>query len=400
MNRKDFLKSASFLSIGAFLFPSLFTSCGKTDALDDDLDSNFSGKVIIIGAGAAGLSAGYALHRYGIDFEIVEASPVYGGRVKRADNFADFPIDLGGEWIHTDPNILATLADDNNNISNIETIRYSPKTMHLWKDGKLRKRGFYLNFYNEYKFKKTTWYGFFEQHIVPDIKDKITYNSPINSIEYSGDKVVVTTVNGQVREADKVILTVPLTILKNDFITFSPELPSDKKTALSQVDMPDGIKVFIEFSEKFYADIMGFGSLQEFLGSTNGDRIYYDAAFRKEADKHVLGLFSVGEVSSQYATIDSDDDLITKILAELDEVYDGKASQTYIKHIVQNWSKEPFIQGSYSNYDSYDMQETLSAPIDNKIYFAGEAYHPQASSTVHGAALSAYDVVQLILSQG
>ena len=39
----------------------------------------------------------------------------------------------------------------------------------VWKDGKLRKRNIASHFYSEYKFKSTTWYGFFEQHIVPTI---------------------------------------------------------------------------------------------------------------------------------------------------------------------------------------------------------------------------------------
>lgn len=39
-------------------------------------------KVIIVGAGCAGLSAGYELHKRGIDFEIYEASGDFGGRCR------------------------------------------------------------------------------------------------------------------------------------------------------------------------------------------------------------------------------------------------------------------------------------------------------------------------------
>ena len=51
----------------------------------------FDGKVIIIGAGAGGLSAGYLLQQQGIDFEILEASASYGGRMRINTDFADFP---------------------------------------------------------------------------------------------------------------------------------------------------------------------------------------------------------------------------------------------------------------------------------------------------------------------
>ena len=56
--------------------------------------------VLIIGAGAAGITAGHLLAERGVDFEILEASSTHGGRVRKVDDFVDFPIDIGGEWIH------------------------------------------------------------------------------------------------------------------------------------------------------------------------------------------------------------------------------------------------------------------------------------------------------------
>ena len=51
--------------------------------------SNVS-NIIIIGAGAAGLAAGYLLQQQGIKFQILEASSTYGGRMKRTTEFANF----------------------------------------------------------------------------------------------------------------------------------------------------------------------------------------------------------------------------------------------------------------------------------------------------------------------
>ena len=56
--------------------------------------------VIVIGAGAAGLSAAHDLINDGWNVEVLEASSKIGGRLKKDNNLADFPIDLGGEWIH------------------------------------------------------------------------------------------------------------------------------------------------------------------------------------------------------------------------------------------------------------------------------------------------------------
>eukprot|EP01114_Cavostelium_apophysatum_P016729 TRINITY_DN4815_c0_g4_i2.p1 TRINITY_DN4815_c0_g4~~TRINITY_DN4815_c0_g4_i2.p1 ORF type:complete len:193 (-),score=46.06 TRINITY_DN4815_c0_g4_i2:105-683(-) len=56
-------------------------------------------RVIIIGAGIAGLSAALRLIQLGIEVVILEGRNRSGGRVCKADEF-DIPIDLGASWIH------------------------------------------------------------------------------------------------------------------------------------------------------------------------------------------------------------------------------------------------------------------------------------------------------------
>lgn len=398
MNRSEFMKTCSVLGIGA-LFPSLVTSCGSEEDFFPQFENNFSGKVLIIGAGAAGITAGYVLSQYGIDFEIIEASSVYGGRVKEASSFADFPIDLGAEWIHTDGSILATLVNNPNVNANIDLINYSPETLSIWKNGKLKKRNVFTNFYGELKFKNTTWYSFFDTYMVPSIRDRIVLNSPVTDIDYSGSEIEVTNSNGQTFTGDRLILTVPLAILKQGSINLTPALPDTKLNALDEVDMPDGIKVFMEFSERFYPEMVFDGGLGEILGGNEGQKLYYDAAFGKDSNRNIFALFAVGEQAVEYATIDTDENLIQHILNELDEMFDGKASQTYVKHLTQNWSKEPFIGGSYTHGDD-SVLDTLITPIDNKLYFAGETFAPSDTATAHGAARSAFVAVEEILRKG
>ncbi len=397
MRRNEFIKLISVFGIGGTM-PSLFlTGCNEKDDLIPEFEVSFNGKVLITGAGAAGLIAGHILNQYNIDFQILEASSVFGGRVKDIKNFADFPIDLGAEWIHTHPSILKKLLNTNPSKDFIDTIVYNPQTISVFKDNELKTRDLFSVFYSEYKFKDTTWYSYFDKYIVPNIKEKIIYNTPVKSINYSKDKVAVSSYSNNTFEADKVILTVPLTVLKDNDIDFNPALPPEKLEALNKVDMPDGIKVFIEFKERFYPDILGFDSVIKLIDQRKGAQIYYNAAFKKDTNKHILGLFTVGEQSSVYANMETDEALISYILDELDQVFDGKASKNYIKHITQNWSKEPYIRGSYSHYKNYSAMDILSKSVNDKIYFAGEAYHSKHQATVHGAGLSAYNVVEQIL---
>lgn len=163
------------------------------------LGEPFKGKVIIIGAGAGGLSAGYLLAQQGTDFEILEASENYGGRIKINQEFADFTIPLGAEWIETNLGIFDEIVNDDSVQLNIETIRDRP----------------------DRKFVNYSWFQFFEDNVVPSVKDKISFNSEVLHVDFSGDKINVIT-SSKNYEADKVIISVPLMMLKKERISFNP----------------------------------------------------------------------------------------------------------------------------------------------------------------------------------
>ena len=54
------------------------------------------------------------------------------------------------------------------------------------------------------------------------------------------------------------------------------------------------------------------------------------------------------------------------------------------------WRGDPFARGSYSYAfpDSAGCRAALAAPVDNRLFFAGEACSPQFYSTAHGAWLT------------
>ena len=55
---------------------------------------------------------------------------------------------------------------------------------------------------------------------------------------------------------------------------------------------------------------------------------------------------------------------------------------------VHNWSKDPFARGAYSyaGVGGLEARQRLAEPIENTLYFAGEATNTQGySGTVHGA---------------
>lgn len=387
MNRREFIRACQLLGISTAFQPIAASADSQTNK------STFDGSVIIIGAGAAGLASGHLLSQQGISFKILEALSYHGGRMKRTTDFADFPIPLGAEWIHVNPAILDEIVNDEAVDVDIETTLYNPDTDWALYEGdviSIEEAGFA----GDSKFINATWFDFFEQYVVPSVETQIQYNTPVKAIDYRSEKIRVETAN-ELYLADRVIITVPVKLLQNGALTFKPALPSRKQNAIDNATVWDGCKAFIEFSEKFYPAVVEFdlGLFQ------SGQKLYYDAAYGQNSSQNILGLFAVGVGAQPYINL-SDDELIAYILEELDELSDGKASSTYIKHTFQNWNAEPYAQGAYVIDDeSWRLVRTLGKSVDNRLFFAGDAYTDGEDwSSVHTAARSAKRAVKEMLN--
>ncbi|MEN1786228.1 MAG: NAD(P)-binding protein, partial [Bacteroidota bacterium] len=108
MTREEFIKRCALLGLSIPMQPILASCSSETD----DGASSFEGNVLIIGAGAAGLTAAYQLQQLGIDYQLLEASSTYGGHMKHTLDFVDFPISLGAEWLHVEKGVLGEIVND------------------------------------------------------------------------------------------------------------------------------------------------------------------------------------------------------------------------------------------------------------------------------------------------
>ena len=360
---------------------------------------NYDGKIVIVGAGASGLAAAKVLEQNNIDYIILEATNRYGGRLKKDTTLADFPIDIGAEWLHSAPITLNKLKGKQGTEIDEELIPYNLDSTASW-DGKEYKvdphwqNNFMYNFLPESKFKTSTWYDFVNENIAETVKHKIQYNSPVNSIDYSSNNVIVKTKSGKTFEADRIIVTVSIGVLKSNVITFIPEMNKENRKAIESITFHPGFKVAMKFSEKFYPDAIT-------CKVKNGEKGFYDIAFKKNVQTNVLGFLCTGNETQKYYNLKSEQEIISSLLEELDEMFDGKASKFYSgEYILENWGQYEFIQGTWTQaiHEKRSYLKIINQPLDNKVYFAGEIYDTYQQMGVPGAVLSGYYAIDKLLT--
>lgn len=224
----------------------------------------------------------------------------------------------------------------------------------------------------------------------------VELNSAIQSVNYTGDKITLTGVkNGTeafTAEVDRLIVAVPVSILKAGTIAFTPSLPAAKTTALSRMDMDASIRVRLEFKKNFWGMNSAF-----IYGGTQAPE-YFNAGIGRDALQKTLDITIQGPKAEELSA--KGKEMVPVILAELDAVFNGQATenvrrdpQDNILSVIMDWTKVPYIRGgaSYikpggSNADRISLSESVAG----KMFFAGEATDIAGEAgTISGAIQSA-----------
>lgn len=229
---------------------------------------------------------------------------------------------------------------------------------------------------------------------------KVKLNSPIKSIDYSGERIVLADQNNNTTLVDKVIVTVPVSILKSDDIQFTPALPDEKKSALDNIGMDASVRVALEFKKPVWREGIAF------IVGGNTVPEYFNCGIGRSSLNKFLNVTVNGPAAETLSSMG--DNMIDPILEELDGVLDGQASLNVLRTgankvaaIVKDWTNDPYIKGgmSYSKPGgTVNDRETLAIPLNDKVFFAGEATDTKGDfGTVTGALQSAQRAAQEVV---
>jgi monoamine oxidase len=235
----------------------------------------------------------------------------------------------------------------------------------------------------------------------------VQLNSPVKSLNYTSDPVKITLEDGTEINADKVIITVPVPILKNG-IVFSPGLPASKTSALGRLGMDPSMRVILDFKKNFWGNEASF-----IWGGITGPQ-YFSGGIGRSEFYQTMSVTINGPKALELSNLNDEEKIVKEILAELDKIYDNQATafirmtlpsdnpevpeEAKMVYYIKDWTKEKYIQGGFSYplaSTTLDDRTALMEPINDRLFFAGEATDISGEpGTINGALASGERVAE------
>jgi monoamine oxidase len=405
---------------------------GHDEKIDDVMSLPSEVDIAIIGAGAAGLSAARALENTGLSTIVLEARDRVGGRGHTIMAAPDVTFDVGCGWLHSaDQNSFVAIAER----LNFEIDRTRPpwreqsyyagfpakERLHLIraldafydrakeaaKTGRDSAANAYLepgNRWNPmidaistyingaeldrvsisdmdaYEDTEINWRvrrGFGALMAAYGAPCPLALNTQVTLIDHSGKRVRIETSRGRL-SAGKVIVTVPTNLIADDAVRFHPALPAKVDAArglplgladkvVLALDQPDALPKDGNLRAATMRTAMGAFHLRPFgQPCIEG---FFGGRFAQQLEDAGDGALAAQAIDEIVALLGSDFRRRLKPLAE------------------SRWAHDPFARGAYSHAlpGHAGARAILAAPVDGRLFFAGEATSPNFFSTAHGA---------------
>jgi monoamine oxidase len=422
---------------------------GHDDEADDPMSLPSEVDVAIIGAGAAGLGAAHALKKSKLSFIVLEARDRVGGRAHTIQAAPDVTFDLGCGWLHS--------ADENSFVPIAEQLRFEiDRNRPPWREQAYNKAfpveeraefiaaldAFYdraeeaaqqaeqsgrdvpANRYLEpgnrwnpmidaistyvngceldqvsildmqaYEDTEINWRvrrGYGALVAAYGASCPLALNCAVTLIDHSGKRIRIETSQGTLT-ADKVIVTVPTNLIADEAIRFHPALPA-------KIDAARGLPLGL-------AD-------KVMLALDDGDALPKDGSLRGATMRTAMGTYHLrpfgqpcieGFFGGRFAQSLEDAGPGAFAAESINEIVSflGNDYRRKLKPLAESrWSHDPFARGSYSHAlpGHAGDRAVLAAPVDGRLFFAGEATSPGFFSTAHGARDSGERAAEEVLA--
>ena len=228
---------------------------------------------------------------------------------------------------------------------------------------------------------------------------ELYFLSPVVELRWQKGRVEVETADGRVFTAGAVVITVSLGVLAAGSLRFSPALPA-VEAAVRQLGYGSVIKILLEFKSAFWLEKKHKGQTLFVLSDQEVPTWWTQAA---EGSRVITGWLAGGGMK-RFHDLDEAGRLgscLRSLAAIFSRDVEGLRREL-VASLVLDWAGAPFVRGGYSfeTVEAAEARAVLSRPIDNTLYFCGEAlYDGMAPGTVEAAFSSGQEVAERIIAQ-
>ncbi len=385
--------------------------------------------VAVIGAGAAGIAAATRLKQAGVSALLIEARNRVGGRAHTVPVAGDV-IDLGCEWLHSaDRNVLVGVAESlgftvdrgtpgwstpaSVDLSTADHAEYRktisaffdavetaasdgpdrPASDLLPANGRwnmlLRAMGTYYSGAELENISVVDLDRYEDTHVNWTIREgygamiasaaeglPIVFDCPVARVDHAGRCVKIETQRGTI-ESKAAIICVPTPQIADGTIRFHPALPAKRAAAAG---LPLGL------ADKIFFEIVGEPGFPQghFYGAPDRAETFSFDLFPR--GRRLLAGFVGGDFAR---ALENDGPAAMEAEARRQIAHAlGAEAMKHLRFLCATaWDLDPFARGGYSCAlpGHADDRAVLAAPVDGRLFFAGEACSRNHFSTTHGA---------------
>lgn len=451
--RRDLLKCL----MGSPLYLSMLacSQCQRT--------STNQGKILIIGAGMAGLSAARALKARGFDVEVLEARSRYGGRIHTISKMG-VPVDMGATWIHGSfgnpmttlslKHGIKTLKSDEENLIIYERpskVLGEKKLLRIQEGYRLLKKymdegdaarkvsvaqavrqGLELESLSKWEVKALAWMLSVQQVSSGVDLESLSMQYGTDDMQYPGKDLLFPGGYGQLCDvlSEGVVIRYSQVVKSIDYRFDQVKVTTDRGTFKADgvvVTLPLGVLQSgrvqflpkLPFKKRDAIKQLKMGVLNKvalsfdrvfwpknhhFLGNFKGARGAFPAFLNMVPFTKTQAPVLVGFLGGQYAVRlekKGERAMYEQAIAALRHMF-GNGIPKPTRFAVTRWGMDPFAFGSYSHVpvgSTSAYYDELAKPIDGRVFFAGEATSRLWRSTVHGAWHSGVRVSKQVAKQ-
>ena len=413
--------------------------------------------IFVIGAGVAGLAAARHLTAAGRHVLILEARGRLGGRILTVrDALSPLPIELGAEFVHGTSRVLwniiesarlpviEVMGDNYHSASGqLQEAKSSPDFARVYEAMRQAPEQSFADFIANSKFDEatreqvisyvegfnatskeslSTAYGLETEeagvsersfrmlggydelvrwlwHGVDSRLTDLRLNTEVRAIRWRRGEVDVETSRGNFHGA-KVIVTAPLGVLASGAIRFDPQ-PPVLPAVCEAMDMGQTVRVVLRFRKRFWEE--GGRDNLSFLFSD--DEIMPTWWTAVPARAPVITGWSSGPKAAQLLS-KSDAEIVDEAVRALARVLG--IDSAFVRDRLEgahyhDWQADPWSRGAYCfvRPGGMDVQRWLGQPVEETLYFAGEAIEATGHcGTVHGAIASGMNVGRALTGPG